>query len=44
MKIESLKKNELISYCKSLNIVTQKKTKDELNKAIYVYRSTVIQV
>lgn len=42
MKIESLKKNELISYCKTLNIVTQKKTKDELNEAIYVYRRNKI--
>ena len=42
MKIESLKKDELISYCQSLNIVTQKKTKDELHKAIYLYRRNKI--
>ena len=36
MKIESLKKDALVDYCKSLNIVSEKKNKDELIKAIYV--------
>jgi len=38
MKIESLKKDELVNYCKSLNIITVKKTKIELINAIYAYR------
>jgi hypothetical protein len=34
MKIESLKKNELIQYCQTLNIKTEKKNKSDLIEAI----------
>lgn len=38
MKIESLKKDELIKYCQSLNIMVDKKNKNELIEAVYSYR------
>jgi len=42
MKIESLKKDELIKYCQSLNIIVEKKNKNELIKSIYLYRRAKI--
>ncbi|CAA6812042.1 MAG: Unknown protein [uncultured Sulfurovum sp.] len=39
MKIEFLKKDELVTYCKNLNISTVKKNKNELLRAIYTSRS-----
>jgi hypothetical protein len=42
MKIESLKKNELVNYCNSLNIKTDKKTINELREAVYLYRKNEI--
>jgi len=38
MKIESLKKNELIEYCKTLNIKTEKKNKNDLIEKVNLYR------
>ena len=38
MKIESLKKNELIAYCQNLNIKTEKRNKNDLIRAIDLYR------
>ncbi len=38
MKIESLKKDELIKYAKTLDITIAKQSKSELIKAIYLYR------
>jgi hypothetical protein len=38
MKIESLKKNELIQYCQTLNIKTEKKNKSDLIEALNLYR------
>jgi hypothetical protein len=43
MKIESLKKNELVNYCRSLGIETYKKTISELQKAVYLYRRNEIE-
>jgi len=43
MKIESLKKNELVNYCRSLEIETYKKTISELRKAVYLYRRNEIE-
>ena len=38
MKIESLKKDELVRYCNNLGIETYRKTKDELQQEAYIYR------
>ncbi len=38
MKIESLKKDELIKYAKTLDITIAKQNKNELIQAIYLYR------
>lgn len=38
MKIESLRKDELVEYCKTLNIIVDKKGKSALMESIYLYR------
>lgn len=42
MKIEALKKDELIAYCKELNIKSGKKNRIDLIQAIYNYRKDEI--
>lgn len=43
MKVEKLKKNELITYCKSLGINTENKNKQDLLKAVYEHERATIE-
>ena len=43
MKIESLKKNELVKYCNKLGIETSKKTIKDLQQAFYLYQKNEIK-
>jgi hypothetical protein len=42
MNISKFKKNELVSYCYSLGIGASKKTKKELEEAVFLYRKNEI--
>lgn len=44
MKIESLKKNELVNYCQSLGIETFQKNMNYLRKEVYLYRKKEIDI
>lgn len=43
MKVEALKKSDLVSYCKERNINPFKLTKAELISAVYVYRKEQVE-
>ncbi|WP_456324241.1 ApaLI family restriction endonuclease [Desulfonauticus submarinus] len=44
MKVEKLKKAELVSYCNEKGIVTSSLTKAELVSAVYVYRKKQVEI
>lgn len=44
MRIESLKKDELVKFCKSLEISVEKKTKNDLITEVYKYRREKIDL
>jgi len=44
MRIESLKKSELVNYCQSLGIQTFQKNMNDLQREVYLYRKNEIDI